>query len=61
MLEVDIHTTVPAEVELLHIVGTVVELDGGAAGAGLPVTIRLDMADGSHVSLHDLYRGRWQL
>ena len=41
--EVDIRTTVPAEVRVLDIIGSVVELDGSAAGAGLEVTIALEM------------------
>ena len=41
--EVDVHTTVPAEVRALNITGTVVEIDGSAAGAGLEVVIRLSM------------------
>ena len=41
--KVDIHTTVPAEVRVLDIIGSVVELDGSAAGAGLEVTITLAM------------------
>ena len=45
---IDVETTVPAEVRVLHIVGNVVELDGSPAAPGLPITIRLDMRDGSH-------------
>ena len=41
--EVDIRTTVPAEVRVLDIIGSVVELDGSAAGAGLEVSIALEM------------------
>ena len=41
--EVNIHTTVPAEVRVLDIIGSVVEIDGRAAGAGLAVTIALEM------------------
>ena len=41
--KIDIHTTVPAEVRALDIVGSVVELDGSAAGAGLEVTLSLGM------------------
>ena len=42
-VEVNVHTTVPAEVRVLHIVGSVIELDGSPAEPGLDVTIRLDM------------------
>ena len=42
-VEINVHTTVPAEVRVLHIVGNVVELDGSPAAPGLPVTIRVDM------------------
>ena len=42
-IEVPVHTTVPTEVRLLHIVGSVIELDGSPAELGLDVTIRLDM------------------
>ena len=45
---IDVETTVPAEVRVLHIVGNVVELDSSPAAPGLPITIRLDMRDGSH-------------
>ena len=41
--KIDIYTTVPAEVRALDIVGSVVELDGSAAGAGLEVTLSLGM------------------
>ena len=41
--EVNVHTDVPAKVGVLNVVGTVVELDGTAAGAGLQVTITLAM------------------
>lgn len=41
--EVDIRTTVPAEVRVLDIIGSVVELDGSAAGAGLAVSIAIEM------------------
>ncbi len=41
--KIDIHTTVPAEVRALNITGSVVELDGSAAGAGLEVTLSLGM------------------
>ena len=40
---VNVHTDVPAKVGLLSVVGSVVELDGSAAGAGLQVTITLAM------------------
>ena len=40
---VNVHTTVPAEVRVLHIEGNIIELDGSPAAPGLPVTIRLDM------------------
>ena len=40
--EVDIRTTVPAEVRVLDIIGSVVELDGTAAGAGLEVSIAIE-------------------
>ena len=42
-LEIDVHTSVPAEVRLLHIVGSVINIDDSPAEAGLPVTISLDM------------------
>ena len=43
-LNIDVHTTVPAEVRLLHIVGSVIDTDGSPAELGLGVTIRiLDM------------------
>ena len=42
-VEVPVHTTVPAEVRVLHIVGSVIELDDSPAELGLDVTIRLDM------------------
>jgi hypothetical protein len=42
-VEINIDTTVPAEVGVLHIVGNVIEIGGSPAPAGLPVTIRLDM------------------
>ena len=41
--EVNVHTNVPAKVGVLNVVGTVVELDGSAAGAGIQVTITLAM------------------
>ena len=42
--EVNVKTTVPAEVRILHIVGDVIDVDGSPAAPGLPVTIRiLDM------------------
>ena len=41
--EVNVQTDVPAQVGVLNVVGTVVELDGTAAGAGLQVTITLGM------------------
>ena len=37
--EVDIHTEVPAEIRALYVVGSVIETDGSAAGAGLEVTL----------------------
>ena len=40
---VNIQTDVPAKVGVLNVVGSVVELDGTAAGAGLQVTITLVM------------------
>ena len=41
---IDVHTSVPAEVRLLHIVGSVIDVDESPAEAGLGVTIRiLDM------------------
>ena len=40
---VNVHTDVPAKVGVLSLVGSVVELDGTAAGAGLQVTITLAM------------------
>ena len=42
-LNIDVHTSVPAEVRLLHIVGSVIDTDGSPAELGLPVTIWLDM------------------
>lgn len=42
-VEIDVPTTVPAEVRVLHIVGNVIEIDGSPAEMGLPVTIRIDM------------------
>ena len=41
--EVDIHTTVPAQVSVLNVIGSVIELDGSAAGAGLEVTLTIAM------------------
>ncbi|MYE87899.1 hypothetical protein F4X33_02740 [Candidatus Poribacteria bacterium] len=41
--EVNVQTDVPAKVGVLNVVGTVVELDGTAAGAGLQVSITLGM------------------
>ncbi len=41
--EVDIHTTVPAEVTALNITGNVVEIGGSSAGSGLEVTLTLAM------------------
>ena len=46
---IKVPTSVPAQVGVLHIIGNVVELDGSPAAPGLPVTIRLDMRDGSHM------------
>ena len=37
--EVDIHTTVPAEIRVLNIVGSVIETDGSSGGPGLEVTL----------------------
>ena len=41
--DVNVKTSVPAEVRILHIVGSVIDVDGSPAEAGLPVTISLDM------------------
>ena len=41
--EVDVKTTVPAEVRILQIVGSVVDVDDSPVEAGVPVTIWLDM------------------
>ena len=46
---VNVQTDVPAKVGVLNVVGTVVELDGTAAGAGLQVSIELAM-DGQTMS-----------
>ena len=44
--EVNVKTTVPAEVRILHIVGDVIDVDDSPAAPGLPVTIRIiDMYD----------------
>ena len=40
---VNVHTNVPAKVGVLNVVGTAVELNGTAAGAGIQVTITLAM------------------
>ena len=40
---VDVETTVPAMINVLDIVGSVVEIDGSPVGAGLAVTITLEM------------------
>ena len=37
--KIDIYTEVPAEIRVLNIVGSVIETDGSAAGAGLEVTL----------------------
>ena len=37
--EIDIHTTVPAEIRVLNIVGSVIETDGSSGGPGLEVTL----------------------
>jgi hypothetical protein len=42
--EVDVDTTVPAQVRILDVTGSVVELDGSSPGAGLEVTITLVMS-----------------
>ena len=41
--EVDVHTTVPAEIRALYVVGSVIETDGSPAGPGLEVTLTLGM------------------
>ena len=41
--DVNVKTSVPAEVRILHIVGSVIDTDGNPAEPGLPVTIWLDM------------------
>ena len=41
--DVNVKTSVPAEVRILHIVGSVIDTDGSPAAPGLPVTIWLDM------------------
>ncbi len=49
---VDVKTTVPAEVRILHIVGEVVDVDDSPAEPGLPVTIRIiDMYDNIKVEV----------
>ena len=37
--EVDIYTTVPAEIRVLNVVGSVIETDGSSGGPGLEVTL----------------------
>ena len=39
--EVNVKTTVPAEVRILHIIGDVIDADNSPAEPGLPVTIRI--------------------
>ena len=46
-----VHTSVPAEVRLLHIVGSVIDVDDSPAEAGLPVTIRI-------LDMYERYQGR---
>ena len=41
--DVNVKTSVPAEVRILHIVGSVIDTDGNPAEPGLPVTIWIDM------------------
>ena len=41
--EIDVQTTVPAAVRALDITGSVIEIDGSAAGPGLEVTLTLAM------------------
>ena len=45
--EVDVKTSVPAEVRILHIVGDVIDVDDSPAEPGLPVTIRIIDMDGN--------------
>ena len=40
---VDIHTTVPAEIRALDVIGNVIQLNGSLAGAGLEVRIAIGM------------------
>ena len=40
---VDIHTTVPAEIRALNVIGSVIQLNGSLAGAGLEVSITIGM------------------
>ncbi len=40
---VDIHTTVPAQIRALNVIGSVIQLNGSLAGAGLEVTITIAM------------------
>ena len=40
---VDIHTTVPAEIRALNVIGSVIQLNGSLAGAGLEVRITIGM------------------
>ena len=41
--DVNVKTNVPAEVRILHIVGSVIDVDGSPVGSSLPVTIWLNM------------------
>ena len=40
---VDIHTTVPAQIRALNVIGSVIQLNGSLAGAGLEVSITIGM------------------
>lgn len=41
--KVDIHTTVPAQIRALNVIGSVIQIDGRSAGAGIEIAIAIEM------------------